>query len=154
MFSVETYTDRYFLDIVKLVENFHKESLGEYDEIFDPHALIQTIQAMKDTQAQNAFLLVVNGSCQGILAGAEYKSMMNGKRIFQEIIWYVNVPFRRYGVALLKHAQNILKSNGISIMIMAVMENSKTEKIKSFYERLGFKPMEVHFMKDISNGAG
>lgn len=149
MFRVETYSDQYFADVVQLVENFHKEAVGEYDELFDPHALIETIKSMKEPNGHNAFLLIVNNSCQGILAGAEYKSLLNNKRIFQEIIWYVNAPFRRYGVYLLNEVQKTLKLNGIGIMIMAVLENSKTEKIKSLYDRLGFKPMEVHYVRTL-----
>lgn len=149
MSQVETYSDRHYLDVVKLVENFHEEAVGEYTGLFDPNALIETIKNLKDGNAQNAFLLIMNGSCEGILAGVEFKSMTSGQRIFQEIIWYVNKPFRRYGVKLLLEAQRLLKLNGINIMIMAVMENSKTEKIKRFYERLGFKPMEVHYMRNL-----
>jgi|GEM_PF-2770336 len=149
MIRIETYSDRYYLDIVRLVENFHKESVGEYTGLFDPNALIETIKNLKNENSQNAFLLILDESCEGILAGVEFKAMTSEKRIFQEIIWYVNKPFRRYGVSLITKVQELLKLRGIGIMIMAVMENSKTEKLKSFYERLGFKPMETHFVKDL-----
>lgn len=145
---VETYSDRYFLDVVKLVENFHKEAVGEYDDVFDPNVLIETIRVQSE-HPENAFLLIVDGVCQGILFGARFKSPINGKWIFQEVIWYVNEPFRRYGVRLLREAEKLLKSSGISVMIMAVLENSKTEKLKAFYQRLGFKPMETHFVRPL-----
>ena len=143
---VETYSDRYFLDVVKLVENFHKEAVGEYDDLFDQNALIETI---KSADHSNAFLMIVDETCQGILYGVCFKSPTSGKQIFQEIIWYVNEPFRRYGVKLLREVEKLLKLNGVSIMIMAVLENSKTEKLKIFYERLGYKPMEVHYVRNL-----
>ena len=150
--QVETYTDRYYLDVVKIVENFYKEAIGEYDEFFDPDAVIEAIKKLKEHNSENAFLLIVNGSCEGLLAGMEFQSMTSGKRIFQEIIWYVNESFRSRGVALLNKVQEILKSRGISIMIMAVLENSKTEKLKALYAKMGFKPVEVHYVKVLSNG--
>ena len=146
---IENYSDRYYLDVMKLVENFHKEAITEYLGLFDPKILIQTITGLKDSNSKNAFLLIVDDVCQGIMAGIEFKAMASDQKIFQEIIWYVNQPFRRYGVKLFKKAQELLKLNGIDIMIMAVLENSKSEKIKSFYERLGFKAMETHYMRTL-----
>ena len=146
---IETYSDRYYLDVMRLVENFHNEAASEYLGVFDAESLINTIKGLKDSNAKNAFLLIVDDVCQGIMAGIEFNSMASNRRIWQEVIWYVSPKFRRYGVRLLKKSEEILKSNGFNIMIMAVLENSKTEKIKSFYERLGFKPMEVHYVRNL-----
>lgn len=143
---IEAYSDRYFLDVVKLVENFHKEAVCEYDIELNLNSLIDTI---KTGDPNSAFLLIVDERCEGILYGARFKSMTSGKHIFQETIWYVNQPFRRYGIKLLREAEKMLKLGGVSIMIMAVLENSKTEKLKAFYERLGFKPMETHFVRSL-----
>lgn len=149
MIRIETYSDKYFLDVVKLAKAFHQEAVIEYDGIFEVDALINTITNLKEENSKNAFLLIIDEVCQGILAGVEYKSMINSNRIFQEIIWFVNRDFRRHGIYLLNKAQEFLKSNGINIMIMAVLENSKTEKIKNLYSRLGFKPMEVHYIRTL-----
>jgi len=141
--TVEPYSEKYLPDLVRLTENFHKEAVGAYDNIFDANTLTRTIQANRESDG--AFLLVVNGKCEGLLFGVVTKSLINDNLIFNEIIWYVNEPFRRYGVTLLREVKNILKSRGVSIMIMAVLENSKTEKIKRFYESLGGKIMETHY---------
>jgi hypothetical protein len=143
--TVEMYSDKYFLDVVTLVENFHKEAVVEYDNLFDANTIIETIKTNKDSG--NAFLLIIDGTCQGIIFGMIAKSMLNGKLMFQEIIWYVNKPYRKYGVRLLKHVENMLQLKGVSIIIMALLENSKAEKLKVFYERLGYKPMETHFVR-------
>ena len=143
---IEHYSERYLNDVVRIVDNFHKEAVGEYDDIFEPETLIETI---KISDASCSFLMIEDEKCEGILFGASFKSLINGKHIFQEIIWYVNEPFRRHGIKLLREAEKMLKSQGISIIIMAVLENSKTEKLKSFYHRLGYKPMETHFVRSI-----
>ena len=149
MIQIEPYSDLYFLDVLKIVENFHKESVIEYDATFDVQAVIRTIKTQTETNANGAFLLIVDGKCEGLLFGVQTKSLLNDSQMFQEIIWYVNKPFRRYGVNLLREVENRLKLSGVSTMIMAVMENSKTEKIKSFYKRLGYKPMETHFVRTL-----
>ena len=142
---IEPYSDLYYLDVMKLVENFHKEAVGEYLGLFDPDAVIETIKRFN----QNAFLMIVDDACQGIFAGMECPSLVTKNRVFQEIIWYVNKPYRRHGIALLKNAEKSLKEAGVSIMIMAVLENSKAEKIKSFYQRLGYRPMEAHYVRNL-----
>ena len=144
--TVETYSDKYFLDVVRLVENFHKEALSEYDDLFNPNVLIENINSINP---KDIFLLIVNETCQGILYGTRFKSMVSGKEVWQEIIWYVNESFRGYGVKLLSEVEKVLKSSGVSTIIMAVLENSKTEKLKTFYQRLGYKPMETHFVRSI-----
>lgn len=147
--TIEHYSEKYREDVVKLAENFHREAIHEFDEILDPKVLMNAIMRLSCENSGNAFLLIEDDKCQGILAGMEYQSMMSGKRIFQEIIWYVNEPFRKHGVRLFKTAEKILKSRGVGMMVMVVMENSKTKKIKRFYERIGFKPLEVHYMRNL-----
>lgn len=144
---VEPYSDKYFLDVVKLVESFHREAVAEYDQLFDAQTIIDTIKAHKD--AETAFLLIIDGSCQGILFGVETKSLLNGSKVFQEIIWYVNKSHRGFGLALFREAEKLLKLKNFKTIIMAVLENSKTQKLKAFYERLGFKPMETHYVRTL-----
>ena len=146
---IENYSDLYYLDVLKLVDNFHKEAINEYDDVFDAHSVINTIVGFNGKNSHNAFLLIINGSCQGLLAGIDYQSMTSGRSVFQEVIWYVNKSFRRYGLRLLNEAEKRLKERGVSIMIMAVLENSKTQKIKKLYDRLGYKPMEVHYVRNL-----
>lgn len=149
MISVETYTEKHFLDVVHLVESFHVEAAGEYLGLFSPDTLIEHIKREAETNSQNAFLLLVDGSAKGILAGVRQMAPTSGQVIFQEMIWYVEPAFRRNGLRLLKEVEKMLKSQGVSIMIMAVLENSKTEKLKDFYARVGYKPMETHFMRSL-----
>lgn len=143
---VEQYSDKYFLDVVRLIENFHEEAVGEYDNLIDSKAVIESIKAQAGT---GTFLMVVNETCQGILHGVFTKSPLNDRLVFQEVMWYVNGPFRGHGVKLLKEVENRLKLAGVGIMIMAVLENSKTEKLKDLYVKLGYKKMETHYIRSL-----
>jgi len=140
---VERYSGRYFLDVLHLVENFHNEAVGEFDHLIDVNAVVQTIES---ADKKNAFLLIVDDACQGILYGTRIRSHMNGGEIFQEVMWYVNPSFRGLGVKMFSEVCQLLKSEGVNSIIMVVLENSKKEKLKKLYEDvLHLKPMETHY---------
>lgn len=143
---VETYSDKHFLDVVRLIQDFHRDAVGEYDKVFDLDTVIETI---KTGSQQDCFLLTNDGKCLGLLYGMRIKSPLNGGIIFQEIMWYVDQRYRGVGLKLLYEVENLLKSQGVSIIIMAVLENSKTEKLKEFYERVGYKKVETHYMREL-----
>lgn len=144
-----SYSDEYLYDVVRLVEEFHKEVLSGYDEMFSPEWVIDLIKREAESNSRNAYLYVQDGVCRGILFGLPVRSRFNDKLMFQEIIWYMDKAFRSGGVKLLRHAEKDLKDRGFSIMIMAVMENSMTDKIKQFYEALGYRPMETSYMRTL-----
>jgi hypothetical protein len=143
---IETYTDKYYNDVATIINNFYKEAIQYYDIGLDKDKLMHTIVNFK---RDNAFLMIIDGKCQGILAGLESPSMLNKKRIFQELIWYVNEPFRSYGVMLLSKVQKLLKNRGFDTLIMTVLEDSKPEQLKRFYTRMGFKHFETHYIRSL-----
>ena len=142
---IESYSEKWLPDVTCLVERFHAEAVGEYEGMLDKAQILKTIQS---ADHDNAFLLIINEKAEGILYGTTFMSMTSNKNIFQEIMWYVNQPFRQYGIRLLRDVEKLLKSKGVNTMIMAVLENSKTEKLKRFYGRMGFKKMEEHWIKE------
>ena len=139
---VERYSDKYRDDIKRVVQSFQNESLVDYWLSFDADALSKTINELKD----QAFMLVMNGRCEGLLAGKKTKTPLSDDPIWHEVIWYVMPKHRKYGMALLKKAREILKSEGFKAMIMVCMHNSKTEKLFKLYNKMGFVTMETHFI--------
>lgn len=146
---VDTYSDEFHDDIVKIVENFYEESIQCYDIGLDKDTLVKAMKNIKANNSGNAFLLIIDEKCEGLLAGIEVPSLLNKRRKFQELVWYVNKPFRMHGVSLLRKAQEILKADGFDAMIMGVLEVSKADKIKRFYETMGFKLFESQYIKEI-----
>jgi GNAT superfamily N-acetyltransferase len=141
--SIEQHDPKYNDDIRRLVTEFYEEALKEYNTSYSPETIDQCIEQY----ASGMLLLVNNGKCEGILAGAEVQNPVTGEKVFQEVIWYVNKKFRHFGVTLLKKAEAILKERGYKGIIMACMHNSKTEKLFTFYRRMGFVPLETHFLR-------
>lgn len=149
---VEHYSKRYQSDVFNLVKSFHKEYLLDVFGETDAASINQTIDLFSGDGSKNAFLLIAEDGedkCVGILAGVEAKSKLNDQRMFQEILWYVEKPYGRYGFHLINQAKIVLKSYGFSHIIMAVLESPKTMRIKKIYERLGFKPLETHYVRNL-----
>ena len=85
----------------------------------------------------------------GVLAGATVQTVLNNKKIYQEVIWYVDKDHRREGVTLLKKVMKILKEDGYQTMVMMTMGNSRVEKIHQLYNILGFKLFETQFIREL-----
>lgn len=149
-YSIEPYSDKYLDDVIEITRNFHAEAIKDYEQYIDESTFVDTVTKFRDQNARHSFLLVVDEKCQGVLSGFECKTTYNGKRVFQELVWYVNAPYRKYGVILLRKAEEFAKTEGFDAMVMSLLENSKSDKLKTFYNRMGFKPMETHFIKDLN----
>ena len=141
---IEAYTDKRHEDVVRLVKEFHEEVLAEWGQRLELNALHQAIEKYK----KHSFLLVINGRCEGLLAGMEVRPPYTDQRFFHEIIWFVSKPFRLKGVFLLRQVIKTLKKEGYSAVIMtAVMGNSRSEKLSRLYSGMGFEPFEMHYIK-------
>ena len=139
---IERGSEKYYEDIKELVRQFHEESLGEYGFKLDENALLQTMIELRD----EAFCLVIDGKCEGILAGKEIKTPIGGERIWHEVVWYVSRKQRKHGLRLLRTARDILKCEGYTHLVMVLMTNSMPEKISRLYERLGLREFERHYI--------
>lgn len=140
---ISTYTDTYHDDVVKLCESFVKESLGEYGFKIEKNILDQTIEVCK----QNSLLYVKDGKCVGVIAGHIGHSFTDSEKTFNETIWYMAPEYRKYGVKLYKALEKWCEENGITLIVMALMANSKSLSLDRFYKRLGYQPFEVHYFK-------
>lgn len=144
--QVERYTEPHLFSVVRLAKAFHDDASFEYDSGFNVDAVIQTVSS---ADPRNLFLLIIDGVCQGIIYGTRIKSGMTGHWLYQEMIWYVDKGHRGVGLAFLLEVEKLLKEDGVTHIIMAVLENSKTEKLKEFYTKTGYKCMETHFIKEL-----
>jgi GNAT superfamily N-acetyltransferase len=128
-----------------LVSEFAEESLAEYGTFLDPEKLKETFDQMYKT----SFVAVVDDKVVGILGGRIIQDICSKLPIYEEIVWYVSKEHRKYGIKLFRHAEQWCRDNKISRISMSCMCNSKTEKLLSLYEKLGFVPMEIRCVKEI-----
>lgn len=137
------YDPKYDTEILELVKEFHEESLKEYDTNIDMETITKQINIYKDT----GYLLIQENRCVGLMAGMPVNSPVNNEKVYQEIMWYVKKADRKSGVFMLREIERILKASGYAYIIMALVHNSKAEKLHKFYTRMGYKPIETHFMR-------
>ena len=140
-------TKEHYPEVLDLIKSFHKEALSEYVLKIDEATLLKFF----DKCMAQMFLLIDEDTniCEGLIAGQEIINPVSGERVFQETIWYVNEPFRKYGVYLFYKAQEILKQEGYTAIVMVCLANSKMDKLIRLYEKLGFVPMEQHWIRKL-----
>jgi GNAT superfamily N-acetyltransferase len=139
---IERYSDQHEDDVRRLAKAFQDESLFEYGLTFNNDALTKTLNELKS----QIFLLIVDGKCQGMLAGKEVYSPVSSDKCWHEMVWYVDKDYRKYGIRLLDAVRAILKAEGYTAIVMVYMHNSKSDKLHRLYTRLGFTPMETNFI--------
>ena len=131
--------------VMELISEFAEESLWEYGVFLDELKLKETFRAMYET----SFVLVVNTVIEGVFGGRIIQDLCSDHKVYEEVIWYVRKENRKYGVKLFQFVIDWCYSNNIQQMTICCMHNSKTEICFRLYERLGFRPMETRFIKEL-----
>jgi GNAT superfamily N-acetyltransferase len=103
---------------------------------------------------ENSFVLSVDGQVVGIIAGIIGNSMLSDRPVYQEIVWFVDEKYRKYGIKLLKHIEKWCEDNNIDQIIMALMVNSKADKLDKFYNMMGYEQFEIHYIKNLGSNNG
>jgi len=143
---VEKINEKYAEDAINLANRFYDESLKEY-QIYpvSRDRILALLSELKDF----SYGLIENKRCVGVLAGNRMVNIVDGHLIFQEVAFYVLREYRTKGVLFFKEVLRRLKEEGYQSVVMACLHNSKTEKLYKFYQHMGFKPMETHFIKKL-----
>jgi len=142
MITIERYDRKYQTDIEWLAQCFHEESLKEYAADLSLEVLQNTIDEVRD----DTYLMIVDDVAVGIIAGRPADIPLTKEMVWQELIWFVLKEHRRHGVKFLREVQVSLKHEGYVAMGMACMENSMKDKLFRLYGKLGFQPVEHHFI--------
>lgn len=140
------YSKEYRDDVIPLVRQFFDKSLNHYGLGMEDDVAEKVIESM------TTFLLIKEGKAVGIIGGNVIKQIANSEKLFQEVIWYVDENHRGGGLNLLKHLEAWCAMEDIDQLIMAYMHNSMGHKMIELYERMGYAPMETHYIRDLKNG--
>jgi len=128
-----------------LFNEFVDESLKEYDIDLN----VELIKKIAEQYVETSFVAEKDGKLVGVLGGSIIAVPTFKTAVYQEQVWFFSKAYRFHGIGLLKFAENTLKECGISHIIMANMANSKAEKLSRFYKKMGYKEMEVHYIKPL-----
>jgi len=131
--------------LTPLLEEFCKESLNEYTGFFDTEHFSKLFLSYKD----NTLLAEVDDKVVGMLSGLVVCSAINPEKLYQEVVWYVSKPYRKYGIKLIKALEDKCHKEGIRAIVMGAMQNSKAEALEKFYLKSGYKLFEKQYMKEL-----
>ena len=146
---VTTYRPDFDGDIMDLCQLFVKESLHEYGLNVTQERADQMTCICKN----EAFFIVDNGRAVGVIAGLIVDCLTNGKPALQEVIWFVNPEYRKHGHKLLKAFEDRAKELRVSSIVMGLMVNSMQERLDKLYKKMGYRPFEVQYIKELEYGA-
>lgn len=131
--------------VMDLIKEFQAESVDDFGLYCDENYARKAILAYRDT----AFILEVNGQIRGVLGGVVTNYPLNQDKVFQEFMWYVSRPYRKYGLILLKRVEQWCQEQGINKIIMAHLGDHIGTKLESLYIKLGYKHLECHYIKNV-----
>jgi len=134
-----------FLPVIGLIDEFYTESIEEFGSEIDTDFLAGVFTKLRDS----SFVAIKDGKVVGLLAGQVVMDMLSGAETYAEIMWFVLKEHRSCGARLLKFVEDWVKEKGMKRMMMVHMCNGKEDQLREFYKRLGYRPMEVHYIKEL-----
>jgi len=143
---VEQYSEKYHEDLILLVDKFSTE----YVSLFDPdYSKLSVEDTISKFPKELIFLLVDGGQAVGVIAGISVPNRYNTKKLYEEILWYVEPNHGKYAFWFVEQVEKKVKAMGFSGLIMSVLNSPKGEKIKRIYEKIGYQYLESHYIKNL-----
>ena len=75
----------------------------------------------------------------------------DGELVASEAFWFIHPSKRGGGLKLLLHFLSYAKEIGCVRVIMVHLFNQNREQLSKLYTKLGFAPVEVHYVKTLIN---
>lgn len=96
--------------------------------------------------------VVLDNKSVAFLGGILMPDINNGDLVATELFWYVHPQHRKgfWGIRLFLTFENWAKSMGAKRITMAHLINKEAETLKKFYQRRGYSPLEIHYVKHLT----
>ena len=88
---------------------------------------------------------IIQGAIGFMLSG----DLHDGKLVGIETFWFVDPSYRGIGKELFNTFEKEAKELGCEKLAMIHMVDSYPDTLKAFYERQGYKLLELHYIKEI-----
>jgi GNAT superfamily N-acetyltransferase len=131
--------------VVSMLRRFHHASQYCLWLPFDGLSVRETVQKVMD--AEDAALFVLD-DLTGCIAVMAYDHPFSGDRMASELFLWCEPEARGQGVGLVKRAEAWAREVGARrILFVAPDREARTHTL---YERLGYEPVERHFVRGLS----
>jgi len=138
-------------ELIEILQNFYK--IMQYNKVpitKENKALwVNRWKNLLDSKNGEILGLFRDDKIIGAIGFVFFPSLEDGVLTCSEAFWYVDEEHRGKGLSLLLHLEKIAKSRGAERLLMIHLNNSMPDKLKSVYERLGFKCIETIYMKQL-----
>jgi GNAT superfamily N-acetyltransferase len=92
------------------------------------------------------FGLYENGELVGAIGGFVIPDLNDGEKTATEAFWFVRDAYRGGGIKLLLYFLKYAKEIGCVRVNMVHLFNEHANKLSKLYVKLGFKPVEAHYV--------
>lgn len=117
-----------------------------------PDVFIANWQKYIEAGFGRIFLAEEEGEVVGFLGGLLYPDPNDGDLVGSEMFWFVQSEHRgSCGMRLLSAFEKWAISTGAKRLVMGHLSTLAPEKLKKLYERLGYVPLETHYVKEINH---
>ncbi len=90
------------------------------------------------------------GKLLGCLGALFTEDINDGELVATESFWFVTGEQRGQGIKLLLSFLTYARQRGVSRVIMMHLFNKNAEQVAKLYTRIGFKPVETHFVMSLN----
>ena len=142
------------LAIVRDVGNLGDMAYQFYEEGKVPGRLVpevfeRTWRSLIEANIGVIFLLESSRNIVGGLGAIKCPDPNNGEMIASELFWFVEKEYRGSGLKLLKAFEAWAQEQGIKKILMVHLSELMPGKLKKLYERMGYKELETHYIKEV-----
>jgi GNAT superfamily N-acetyltransferase len=133
---------------VCLAEEFWQE--GDLPGKFNMDVFISNWTKLIDIGMGKIFGLFHDENLVGCLGALMVTDINDGLLTASETFWFVRDSDRGDGIKLLLHFVRYAKEVGCVRLGMVHLTSIHSDKLASLYLRMGFKPVEVHYLKNLT----
>ncbi len=123
---------------------------GQIPGEFNPEVFVKSWATLIKLDMGKMYALVVEGKEVGYLGMIVTQDINDGAKIAQEAFWFVHPDHRGSGLKLLLHAEKCAKELSCKRMGMVHLSNTAGEKLSHIFNRMGFREIEVHYIKELN----
>lgn len=131
----------------QLLIDYDKSDVNSYGVDFDIDTALVFIKQMIDMK--NAFLMLEDDRAIGCFVGMLTKCFFSKQQFFQEIFFYINEENRYCSRDFIRYIEDQLKDSQVDHLVIGNMYANNGEAMGRYYEILGFKRLETHYIKQI-----
>lgn len=74
----------------------------------------------------------------------------DGMKVAQELFWFIGHGARGHGLPLLTALETSARAAGVRRLSMAHLSHLRAAALSHLYQRLGYAPVEVHYLKHLN----